>query len=227
MKSKVSIIGLGKIGLPIACALTKREFKVMGIEKSRDRRMQIQNFDSSIIEPEVLKLLHQFYDYHYPGSFTLGTCLPCAIHFAETLFIIPPTSDETSGIFSEKFLFKISDHTGRILRDIREEKYILIVILSIVIPGTMNKIKEIIETTSKKECGTDFDLCYSPQSVTIGNVIETYLNPDYIIIGESNPEAGKRLERLYGQLFLNNPPIMHMNYTNAENYKMEIQRVNL
>lgn len=219
MKPKIGIVGLGKLGLPIACALAKREFKVMGIEKNRDRRIQIQNLDSSIIEPEVLKLLHEFHD--YPGPFSMGTCLPCAIHFAKTLFIIPPTSDETLGLFSEKFLFKISDHIGRILRDIREEKYILIVILSIVVSGTMNKIKEIIETTSKKEYGKDFDLCYSPQSVAIGNVIETYLNPDYVIIGESNPEAGKKLERLYKQLFLHNPPIMHMNYTNAENYKME------
>jgi len=220
MKSKISIVGLGKIGLPIACALTKRGFKVMGIEKSRDRRMQIQDFDSSIVEPEVLKLLRQSHD--FSGLFTLGTCLPCAIHFAETLFIISPTSDETPGIFSEKFLFKISDHIARILRDIKEEKYVLMAILSKVIPGTMDKIKEIIETISKKKCGKDFDLCYSPTFVTVGNAVETYLNPDFVIIGESNFEAGERLERFYKQLFLNDPLIIHTNYTNAENYKKKV-----
>ena len=128
MKSKIGIVGLGKLGLPIACAVAKRGFEVMGIEKSRDRRIQIQNFDSSITEPGVLKLLHQFHDYHCPGSFALGTCLPCAIHFAETLFIILPTPSETSGAFSGQFLFKVSDHIGRILKDIKENKYILIVI---------------------------------------------------------------------------------------------------
>jgi len=220
MKPKVVIVGLGKLGLPIACAMAKRGFEVMGIEKSRDRRIQIQDFDSSIVEPEVLKLLHQFQN--YPGSFILGTCLPCAIHFAETLFVILPTPSETSGAFSGKFLFRISDHIGRILREIKEEKYPLIVILSTVMPGTMNKIKEIIETTSKKKCGRDFDLCYSPELVAIGNIIETYLNPDFVIIGESNPEAGKRLEKLYKQLFLNNSPIMHMNYTNAEICKIAL-----
>ncbi|GAI87946.1 unnamed protein product, partial [marine sediment metagenome] len=171
MKPKIGIVGLGKLGLPIACALAKREFQVMGIEKNRDRRIQIQDFDSSIVEPEVLKLLHQFQN--YPGSFTLGTCLPCAIHFAETLFVILPTPSETSGAFSGKFLFRISDHIGRILGALEEEKYPLIVILSTVMPGTMNKIKGIIETTSNKKCGKDFDLCYSPELVAIGSIIET------------------------------------------------------
>jgi len=220
MKPKVGIIGLGKLGLPIACALAKREFKVMGIEKSRDRRIQIQNFDSSIVEPEVLKLLRRFHD--YPGPFTMGTCLPCAINFAETLFVILPTPSETSGAFSGKFLFQVSDHIGRILGSLKEEKYLLIVILSTVMPGTMDEIKQIIETTSKKKCGKDFDLCYSPELVAIGSVIETYLNPDFVIIGESNPEAGKRLKKLYKQLFLNNPPIIHMNYTNAEIAKIAL-----
>jgi len=220
MKPKVGIVGLGKLGLPIACAMAKRGFNVTGIEKSRDRRIQIQNCDSSIVEPEVLKLLHQFHD--YPGSFTLGTCLPCAIHFAETLFIMLPTPSETSGAFSGKLLFQISDHIGKILGALKEEKYLLIVILSTVMPGTMNKIKRIIETTSKKKCGKDFDLCYSPELVAIGSIIETYLNPDFVIIGESSPEAGKRLEELYKQLFLNNPSIVHMNYTNAEICKISL-----
>ena len=220
MKSKVGIVGLGKLGLPIACALAKRDFQVMGIEKSRDRRIQIQDFDSSIVEPEILKLLRWFHDNQ--GSFTLGTCLPCAIHFAETLFIILPTPSETSGAFSGKFLFQVSDHIGRILGALKENKYILIVILSTVMPGTMDKIKKIIETASNKECGKDFDLCYSPELVAIGKIIDSYLNPDFVIIGESNPEAGKRLEKLYKQLFLNNPPVIHMNYTNAEICKISL-----
>ena len=220
MKSKIGIVGLGKLGLPIACALAKRNFNVMGIEKSRDRRIQIQDFDSSIVEPEVLKLLRWFHD--NPGSFTLGTCLPCAIHFAETLLVILPTPSETSGAFSGKFLFQVSDHIGRILGALKENKYILIVILSTVMPGTMDKIKKIIETASNKECGKDFDLCYSPELVAIGSIIKTYLNPDFVIIGESNSEAGKRLENIYKQLFLNNPPIIHMDYTNAEICKIAL-----
>ena len=220
MKPKIGIVGLGKLGLPIACATAKREFNVMGIEKSRDRRIQIQNFDSSIVEPGVLQLLRRFHD--YPGSFILGTCLPCAIHFAEILFVILPTPSETSGAFSGKFLFKISDHIGRILEALKEKKYILIVILSTVMPGTMSKIKEILETTSKKKCGRNFDLCYSPELVAIGSIIETYLNPDFVIIGELNPKAGKRLEEFYKQLFLNNPPIIRMNYTNAEICKIAL-----
>ncbi len=221
MKEKVGIIGLGKLGLPIACAMAKRQFSVMGIEKNRDRRIEIKDRHSSIVEPEVLQLLRGFDD--YPGSFTMNTCLPCAIQFIrETIFVMLPTPSDTHGAFSGKFLFRLIDHIGRILKDLKQDKYILIVILSTVMPGTMNQIKQTIENISNKKCGKDFDLCYSPELVAIGRIIDSYLNPDFVIIGESNPEAGKKLEVLYKQLFLNDPPVIHMNYVNAEISKMTL-----
>lgn len=220
MKSKIGIVGLGKLGLPIACAMAKRGFEVMGIEKSRDRRIQIQNFDSSIIEPEVLRLLRQFRD--YPGSFTMSTCLPCAVHFAEIIFIVLPTPSESSGAFSGEFLFRVSDHIGRILRDLKQEKYVLIVILSTVMPGMMDKIKEIIETTSKKKCGKDFGLCYNPEFIALGDIIHTFLNPDFVLVGESDPHAGNILENIYSNVCENNPPIIRMNFINAELSKLTL-----
>jgi len=220
MKPKIGVIGLGKLGLPIACALAKQGFQVMGIEKSRDRRIQIQNFDSSIVEPGVLKLLHQFRD--YLGSFTMGTCLPCAVHFAEVIFVVLPTPSESSGAFSGEFLFKVSDHIGRILGTLKEKKYLLIVILSTVMPGMMDKIEEIIETTSKKKCGKDFDLCYSPVFIALGDIIHTFLNPDFVLVGESDPYARNILENIYSDICENNPPIIRMNFINAELSKLTL-----
>ena len=45
--------------------------------------------------------------------------------------------------------------------------------------------------------GESLGLCYSPEFIALGNVIRDMLEPDMVLIGESDPRAGDVLERLY------------------------------
>jgi UDPglucose 6-dehydrogenase len=68
----------------------------------------------------------------------------------------------------------------------------------------------------------DFGLCYSPEFIALGSVIRDLLNPDFVLIGESEPRSGALLERLYKNMFENSPPIARMNFINAELTKLAI-----
>ena len=61
-------------------------------------------------------------------------------------------------------------------------------------PGTTGgPVREMLEKASGKRVGKDFGLCYSPEFIALGSVIRDFLNPDMLLIGETDPRAGDML----------------------------------
>ena len=50
-----------------------------------------------------------------------------------------------------------------------------------------------LEEASGKKCGVDFGMCYSPEFIALGSVVRDFLNPDFILIGESDTKSGELL----------------------------------
>jgi UDPglucose 6-dehydrogenase len=90
-------------------------------------------------------------------------------------------------------------------------------------PGaTGNAVQRALENASGKRCGLDFGLCYNPEFIALGSVIHDFLNPDFILIGESDGRSGQMLEALYGAVCENSPPVVRMNFVNAELTKISV-----
>jgi UDPglucose 6-dehydrogenase len=110
---------------------------------------------------------------------------------------------------------------GNALRD--KDDYHLVVVTSTVMPGTtQDEVIPLLEELSGKKCGVDFGVCYNPEFIALGSVIRDMLNPDAILIGESDERAGDMLERIYRQLCDNDPPVSRMNLVNAELTKLSV-----
>jgi len=71
-------------------------------------------------------------------------------------------------------------------------------------------------------CGKDFSVCYNPEFIALGNVIDGLLAPDMVLIGESDPECGAALEALYKKYNRNQPRIARMSITSAELAKISV-----
>jgi UDPglucose 6-dehydrogenase len=89
-------------------------------------------------------------------------------------------------------------------------------------PGDTERVKEILERSSGKRCGEDFGLCYSPEFIALGRVIDDLRNPDMVFIGQSDQRAGDLYESVVRQLTDNQPPVMRMNFINAELSKLAV-----
>jgi len=144
-----------------------------------------------------------------------------AVLNSDTTFIIVPTPSDADGRFSLKYLLIAVEQIGAVLR--QKEGFHLVVITSTVMPGaTGGEILPTLEAASGKRCGEGFGLCYSPEFIALGNVIHDMLNPDFILIGESDPRSGEMLATIYRQLSGNKAPISHMNLVNAELAKISV-----
>ena len=90
-------------------------------------------------------------------------------------------------------------------------------------PGSCDaEIRPALERASGRRVGETLGLCYSPEFIALGNVIRDMLEPDMVLIGESDPRAGDVLERLYAGVCENDPPFRRMSLVNAELTKIAV-----
>lgn len=216
MPDEVSVVGLGKLGLCIAAVLADRGFKVIGVDVDKAKVDAVNSGRSPIAEPGLDDLIRKNVDNLEATNSHFD-----AVKQTQTTFVVVPTPSDPDGSFSLKFVYEALEKIGRAIAD--KAGYHLVVVNSTVSPGSMeNRIKPFLEEVTGKKCGTDFGLCYNPEFVALGNVIKGLLEPDFVLIGESDPKAGSTLADMYKRICLNNPPIERTSFINAEIAKIAI-----
>ncbi len=212
----ISVIGLGKLGAPLAACFASKGYPTIGVDSNPDTVGAINQKRAPLYEPGLRELIQTS-----AGRLRATDRYEEAILHADATFIIVPTPSEAHGGFSLRYVLEAGERIGESLR--KKAGYHLVVLTSTVMPGsTENELKPLLEKRSGKKCGPDFGLCYSPQFIALGSVIRDFLNPDFVLIGESDPVAGESLSRLYKNLYDNNPRLVRMNFVNAELTKISV-----
>jgi len=215
-KPTLSIIGLGKLGAPMAACLAAKGFPVIGVDVDARKVNAINNAQAPVFEPGLPELLQVA-----KTRLKAIQDIPTAVLNSEVTFIVVPTPSEPDGSFSLRYVLQACEGIAEALR--KKSKWHLVVITSTISPGSMdNAIRPFLEERSGKRSGVDFGLCYSPEFIALGSVIHDFLNPDFVLIGESDEQSGQVLEGIYRQVCENNPPIARMNFINAELTKLAV-----
>jgi UDPglucose 6-dehydrogenase len=213
---KLAVIGLGKLGSPFAALLASKGHHVTGIDFNEDLVEKINGRKTPFLEPQLQDLLDI-------DGLTLeaSTEYEPAVINADATFIIVPTPSAEKGQFTNRYVLKALESIGEALR--KKEGYHLVVVTSTVMPGSMNgEIQETLERASGRKVGSNLGLCYSPEFIALGSVVENMLYPDMVLIGESDKKAGDLLESIYRSFCENNPPVQRMNCVNAELTKLSL-----
>ena len=218
----VSIFGIGKLGASMAAVIASRGFNVIGVDVNYENCRYLNGCHDPNMGPppvEETGLAELIQANRDRISATLdGTE---AVLASNIIFIVVPTPSTPSGDFSAQYVVEVAKVIGEALR--ADNKYRLIVLTSTVMPSTMDDvIVPALEEVSGKKCGEDFGCCYGPEFIALGSVIHDMLNPDFVLIGESDAKAGAQLEEFYEQLCENNPPTVRMNFVNAEFSKLSL-----
>jgi len=212
----ISVIGLGKLGTPLVACCASKGFSVIGVDSNPDAVRLVDAALPPVAEPGLKDLLSTGRD-----RISATHDYRRAILNSDITFLVVPTPSEPSGRFSARYIVEAAPHIGAALS--AKENYHLIVVVSTVLPGTTdNEIRPLLESASGKRCGVDFGLCYGPEFIALGSVIRDMLNPDFVLIGESDPFAGNVLESFYRAFCDNQPPISRMTIVNAELAKISV-----
>ena len=216
MLSSVSVIGLGKLGAPMAACFAARGFTVHAVDLNPQKVDAISRGVPPVHEPGLAELLAE------SGGRISGTKdIEGAVNASDATFVVVATPSEADGGFSLRYAIPSCESIGRALRT--KSEYHVVVITSTVMPGSMGgPIKTALERASGKRCGVDFGLCYNPEFIALGTVIRDFYNPDFLLIGESDVHAGDVLCEIYKRTCKNSPAFARMNWINAEITKLSV-----
>jgi UDPglucose 6-dehydrogenase len=215
-KPRLSVIGLGKLGSPMAAVFATKGFTVVGLDYNAGFVDAINQGKAPVVEP-------QLQDHIDRGRANLRatTDYADATHATDVSFIIVPTPSGPDRMFVNKFVIDAVEKIGTALKT--KDGYHVVVITSTVMPGTTESvIKDALEASSGRTVGVDVGLCYNPEFIALGSVVRDMLNPDMLLIGESDARAGDMLEAIYRGSTDSNPEYQRMNLVNAELCKISV-----
>jgi UDPglucose 6-dehydrogenase len=211
----ISVIGLGKLGAPLAAVFASKGFRVVGTDAS-PRRGVDQCWLSPVDEPGLQSLMDIS-----QGRLVATNDTPAAVAQTDVTFIVVPTPSDSSGRFSNEHVIEAMEAVGQGLR--RKNSYHLVILTSTVMPGsTGGALLEVLERASCRTVGQSLGLCYSPEFIALGSVVRGMLRPELLLIGESDPRAGELLQGIYARVCDSQPVVRRMNFVNAELAKIAV-----
>jgi UDPglucose 6-dehydrogenase len=218
MNPTVSIVGLGKLGLGLATVFADAGFQTLGVDVNSKLVDKINAADGSGFEKDIDDLVRC-----YGGKSLIATgSHERAIRETDVTYILVATPSNDQGHFSNTFLEQAFRSLAESLAG-NSKPYHLFVVGSTVTPCAIEHILiPLIESGSGRELNRDFGICYVPEFVALGAVVKGFCQPDLVIIGESDEQAGQRVEGIHRKVCRNSPAIKHMSIRNAEIAKVAL-----
>lgn len=188
----ISIFGLGYVGCVGAACLAKLGHHVIGNDVSENKVNLINQGKPTIIEVDIDELVKEGHDkglieatmdYHY------------AVHNSEVSFIVVGTPSSKEGHLNLNYIYGVASQIGEALKD--KEEFHIIAIRSTVLPGTNQKVGEIIAKTSGKVRGKDFTVVSNPEFLREGTSVQDYMNPPLTLIGTDSEIAEAKFREIY------------------------------
>ncbi|HVU28389.1 MAG TPA: nucleotide sugar dehydrogenase [Verrucomicrobiae bacterium] len=212
----ISVCGLGKLGACIAATFAARGFEVLGVDIDAEKVQKINNGLPPVDEPllgETIQVGRARLRATQDARETVKT---------DATFFIPPSPSLPDGSFSNEFLLKAMQPVAKAVKEAGKKGH-LFICSSTTTPGTVDSVLiPMLEREMNGVCGRDFHFCYNPEFIALGNVVNGLLEPDMVLIGESDSASGNALEELYKKYNRNSPRIARMSIISAELTKISV-----
>ena len=183
IKQKVCIIGLGYVGLPLAC-LASKVHDVVGLDIDQKKIELINQKISPVSEKHTEELLR--------SSTFLASSDFTNIQSANIIIICVPTPIDDKQLPNLKPLISATTLAGANMR-----KGQLLIIESTIHPGTCEEVViPLVESLTHFKHGLDFNVIHCPERIDPGNTTWTIQNIPRVI-GSQNPAASKQASDFY------------------------------
>jgi len=214
---KLSVIGLGKLGLPFVYFLASHGYEILGFDKNNIISKLIKKNKSPYIEPFLQKRIKK-----YKKKVKICESIDELMHKTNITFLILPTPSNKNGSFSNKHILSVLNIIGRNLKNKKNSKH-LINITSTVMP--MSCEREFIPYLEKNFGLTnnkDFIITYNPHFIAQGTTFYNLKNPDILLMGSDAVEGKRILLKVYNKIYKNKSVFKHLSLLEAEITKLSV-----
>ena len=211
----LGVVGLGKLGLPLAATLSNAGHSVIAVDLNEDLIGKLNQNIFDFIEPKLNNYLERS-----TSRITFSTDFG-KLDSAEIVYLIVPTPSDAIGFFLNDYLLSAISKIGKIWATIEELR--TLVIVSTVMPGsTRNVLTPCLEEASGRKIGNNLQILYSPEFIAIGSVIDDLHYPDLLLIGGSDNVSIEKHISIMKSINLSNSIVRILNLEEAELVKILI-----
>ena len=211
MGLKISVIGLGKLGLPLATMLAQKH-DVIGVDKDEGLVRSINQGEIETFEPSLAHNLAAVRD-----SLSATMDAEYAAWETDLSFIVVPTPSLPGGRFSLGFVQVALEPIVRTLKSREDHFPHTIALVSTVSPGSCRYLYKKLLAAVRHE---RFTLVYNPEFIALGSTVEGMREPDSVLYGVKDPSVYSGLsvpacEVAYNGV-VDSPPAFIMTWEEAE-----------
>jgi len=190
-KAKITVVGLGYVGIPVACMLAKSGFTVLGINRGQEKVDLINAGKSPIAgkEPGLEELVKQA----IKTKRLTATTEYSSMREADIVFVAVETPiDKADRVPKYEALRTALKSVAKNLK-----KGALVIIESTIAPGTMkNMVAPLLEKESGLKLGKEFYLGHCPERVMVGKLLRNVENY-HRVLGGWDEKTAKIMLALY------------------------------
>lgn len=192
--TRIAVIGLGYVGLPLA-RLFATKYPVVGFDINKARIEELRSGTDSTLEVEDDLLQKVLVDAPSDKNGLYCTDRLEDMAGCNTYIITVPTPVDKNNRPDLTPLFKSSESVGKVL-----QKGDVVIYESTVYPGvTEDECVPVLERTSGLKFNEDFFVGYSPERINPGDKEHTVEKILKVTAG-STPETGKKVDALYASV---------------------------
>jgi UDPglucose 6-dehydrogenase len=212
---KIGVVGLGKLGLPLAAVFANSQFSVTGIDTDSDHvsMLKLKQFNST--EPELNNYLQKNESrLNFSTNFN-------ELKNIDVIYLIVPTPSNESGYFINDYLLDAIKEIGKVWAKATHVR--TLVIVSTVMPGmTTNYLIPALESATGEKIGSNLQVVYSPEFIAIGSVIKDLHEPDLLLIGTNSVESANEHKFIMNTIIKSKVVTRFLNFEEAELVKLLI-----
>jgi len=206
---KVTVFGIGYVGLVQAAVLAEVGHEVMCIDVDAKKVENLKNGVIPIFEPGLTPLVKKNYE---EGRLSFSTDAEMGVHHGEMQFIAVGTPPDEDGSADLKYVTAVA---RTIAQHMTSHKVVLD--KSTVPVGTADRVRSVMEQTLKeRDAAIPFDVVSNPEFLKEGAAVSDCMRPERIVIGTDNEDVVDLLRELYEPFNRNHDRMILMDIRSAE-----------
>lgn len=209
---KISIFGMGYVGVVSAACLASDGHTVIGVDPNQSKVDLINAGKAPIVEKNLEAILASGVE---NGLISATSDAARAVHDTNISFICVGTPSQSNGSLDLMYVRRVCEEIGRAIGE--KGDFHVVVARSTMLPGSMRDVViPTLEQASKKVAGEGFGVCTNPEFLREGTAINDYRNPPKTVIGEVDKRSGDLLVELYKNM---SAPLIRTDISTAEMVK--------
>ncbi len=218
MSTRLSLFGLGKLGLPLAALFARSGLPTVAVDVDRERVARLQAGAIPLVEPGLAEVMAEA-----APALTYTTDARAAAETDASVILVATPSDPAQAAFSSAYVEQACTDLCAALRARPRWRRHLIVISSTLLPGTIaGKIVPLLEGELRRRAGEDFGVAYVPEFVALADVIAGFQRPPFLLIGSDDAAAGSDAAALFRRIVAPRTPVRLLSLHDAELTKIAL-----